>query len=101
MMDLKTNRNESTLTITLSGRLDTSTAPELERAVEENLPGVTELIFDLADLTYTSSAGLRVFLKSQKAMSRVGEMKLINVCEAIMEIFELTGFTDILQIEEA
>ena len=93
-------QNEGKLcTINLAGRLDTTTAPELEKAVLENTAGVETLIFDLKELSYTSSAGLRVFLKAQKQMNRQGTMILRNVCSDIMEIFEVTGFTDILTIE--
>lgn len=98
-MTITTKKENSTLTILVSGRLDTTSSPELEKTVTENLSGVTALIFDLSEMSYTSSAGLRVFLKSQKLMSSQGEMKLINVSEAVMEIFEMTGFTDILTIE--
>ena len=98
-MEIKTINENSTLTIQLIGRLDTTSAPELENAVIEKTPGVTELIFDLENLEYSSSAGLRVFLKAQKMMNRQGTMKMIHVSEPIMEIFEVTGFTDILTIE--
>jgi len=83
----------------LGGRLDTTTAPELERALKESLPGVSELTLDLKGLEYISSAGLRVLLAAQKAMKNQGKMKIKNVNETIMEIFEVTGFTDILTIE--
>ena len=93
-------QNEGTVcTLILSGRLDTTTAPELEQAVAQHAAAAETLIFDLKDLSYTSSAGLRVFLKAQKQMNRQGNMKLKNVCPDIMEIFEDTGFTDILTIE--
>ena len=98
-MQIICSKNGSELNVVLSGRLDTKTAPELEKTLEDNLPGVAALTFDLAGLTYTSSAGLRVFLKAQKIMNRQGSMRLISVCEDIMEIFEMTGFTDILTIE--
>ena len=78
------------------GRLDTVTAPELESAVKEVLPGLTELTFDLQKLDYISSAGLRVLLMSQKAMNAQGKMTVVNVNETIMEIFDVTGFTEIL-----
>ncbi|MBQ9468913.1 MAG: STAS domain-containing protein [Clostridia bacterium] len=80
------------------GRLDTVTAPELERVVKDCLPGLTSLVFDFAKLEYISSAGLRVLLSAQKAMNAQGTMKLLNVNETIMEIFEVTGFSDILTI---
>ena len=85
----------------LEGRLDTVTAPELEKAFHETLEGVTELTLDLEKLEYISSAGLRVLLSAQKVMDRQGEMRLRNVNEIIMEIFEVTGFADILTIEGA
>lgn len=85
--------------VALDGRLDTSTAPELEAELETLLPAVTELTFDLANLVYISSAGLRVILKTQKAMTPKGSMKLIRVPESVMEVFDITGFVDFLTIE--
>ena len=85
--------------IALEGRLDTVTSPELEAAVKETLPGLTELIFDFEKLEYISSAGLRVLLTSQKAMKAQGEMKLRRVSAPIMENFAVTGFSEILTIE--
>ncbi len=92
---------DSRLTIAVSGRLDTSTAPELEAELKNSMPGVTELIFDFEALDYISSAGLRVLLFAQKTMMRQGSMKLVNVSEVIYEIFEVTGFSEILTIEQA
>jgi len=83
----------------LEGRLDTVTAPDLEKAIRESLDGVRELTLDLAGLEYISSAGLRVLLSAQKAMSRQGEMRVSRVSGSIMEIFEVTGFSEILTIE--
>ena len=83
----------------LTGRLDTTTAPDLEKALKESLGGVSELALDFAGLEYISSAGLRVLLSAQKIMNKQGSMKLKNVNETIAEIFEVTGFTDILTIE--
>lgn len=83
----------------LEGRLDTVTAPELEQALRESLDGVSELTMDFGKLEYISSAGLRVLLSTQKVMNKQGAMKLICVGEPIMEIFEVTGFSDILTIE--
>ena len=83
----------------LEGRLDTNTSPELEKELRETLPGVSALELDFENLDYISSAGLRVLLSAQKLMSRQGEMKVTHVNETIMEIFEVTGFTDILTIE--
>ena len=83
----------------LEGRLDTITAPELEQALQEVLPGLTELTLDLEKLEYISSSGLRVLLSSQKTMKKQGSMKVVHVNETIMEIFEETGFSEILTIE--
>lgn len=93
----KTNGNQ--LSISLEGRLDTTTAPELEKVLSGSLDGVTELIFDMSALDYLSSAGLRILLGAQKQMNKQGSMKVTNVNETIMEIFEVTGFADILTIE--
>lgn len=87
------------LTLTLKGRLDTMTAPELEGVLKENLDGVKELVFDFTELEYLSSAGLRVLLGAQKAMSEIGNMAIRNVNEAVMEVFEVTGFTNVFTIE--
>ena len=87
------------LTIALSGRLDTTTAPKLETELKQNISGVNELVLDLAALEYLSSAGLRVLLSAQKVMNRQGNMVVRNVNEIIMEIFEVTGFVDVLTIE--
>ena len=86
-------------TYILEGRLDTVTAPDLEKDFKESLEGLTELILDFGKLEYISSAGLRVLLAAQKTMAKQGSMKLVNVNETIMEIFEVTGFSDILTIE--
>ena len=95
-----TKKQEGTaLTIALEGRLDTMTAPDLEKELKESLDGVTELTFYFADLEYISSAGLRVLLTAQKAMTQQGSMKVVHVSEMVMEIFEVTGFSDILTIE--
>ena len=99
MLNIEKRANASELTIALNGRLDTTTAPELEKELKASLVGVTALVFDLEALEYISSAGLRVLLSTQKQMNRQGIMKLIHVDETIMEIFEVTGFTDILTIE--
>ena len=87
------------LTIVLSGRLDTTTAPKLETELKQNISGVEEMVLDLAALEYLSSAGLRVLLSAQKVMNRQGHMVVRNVNEIIMEIFEVTGFVDVLTIE--
>ena len=92
--------NETGLTIALEGRLDTNTAPELEEELQNSLEEVTALTFDLEKLEYISSAGLRVLLAAQKKMSKAeGTMKVVNVNEVIMEIFDVTGFAEILTIE--
>ena len=91
--------NGSELTLSLTGRLDTTTAPELEAAIKENITGVTNLVMDFAGLEYLSSAGLRVILSAQKTMNKQGEMVIRNVNETINEVFEITGFIDILTIE--
>ena len=83
----------------LTGRLDTTTAPDLEKALKESLGGVSELALDFAGLEYISSAGLRVLLSAQKIMNKQGSMKLKNVNETIREIFEVTGFSEILTVE--
>jgi anti-sigma B factor antagonist len=88
-----------TETIKISGRLDTATAPELEQAINALSDDVKKLILDMQELEYTSSAGLRVILKAQKMMIKRGNMKLINVNNDIMEVFDITGFLDILTIE--
>ena len=83
----------------LGGRLDTTTAPELEKALRDSLAGVSELTLDFAELEYISSAGLRVLLATKKALKNQGRMKIRNANETVMEIFEVTGFSDILTIE--
>ena len=97
-MEIKKQQTDSVLNVALSGRLDTVTAPELDASLKD-LSGVTELILDFAQLSYISSAGLRVILALQKAMSRQGSMKLTHVSSDVMEVFEITGFCDILTIE--
>ena len=98
-MTINKTINGSELTVALEGRLDTTTAPQLEEELKASLDGVTALTLDLGQLDYISSAGLRVLLSAEKTMKKQGGMKLINVGEAIMEIFEVTGFSDILTIE--
>ena len=87
------------VTITVAGRLDTTTAPALEKAINENIQEEKHLILDIKEVEYISSAGLRVLLGAQKKIQKIGSMKVLNVCEEIMEIFEMTGFADILVIE--
>jgi len=98
-MQITNEKNGSSLTVFVSGRVDTATAPELEKYIDENTEGVTELILDLKDMSYTSSAGLRVILKAQKKMNAQGSMTVKNVQNTVMEIFDMTGFSDILNIE--
>ena len=98
MLNIEKKANGSELTFALTGRLDTTTAPELEKELKASLDNVTVLAIDMAALEYISSAGLRVLLSAQKIMNRQGEMKVTHVSETIMEIFEVTGFSDILTI---
>ncbi len=98
-MNITEKSNGSELCIFLEGRLDTTTAPELEKILSGSLDGVTDLTFDMGKLDYLSSAGLRILLGAQKQMNKQGSMKVTNVNETIMEIFEVTGFADILTIE--
>ncbi len=99
MLTINKNIENGKASFALEGRLDTVTAPELEQALQDSLDGITELTLDFAGLEYISSAGLRVLLSAQKIMTKQGQMKLIHVNETVMEIFEVTGFTDILTIE--
>ena len=99
MLDINKSANESELTVWLKGRLDTLTAPQLEDSLKEDLDNVTAIVLDLEELEYISSAGLRVLLSAQKTMSVKGTMVLRNVSEEIHEIFDVTGFSDILTIE--
>ena len=91
--------NGAELTLKVVGRLDTATAPQLEAEVNANIAGIEKLVFDFSGLEYLSSAGLRVLLQSQKAMNKQGEMVVRNVNETVSEIFEVTGFADVLTIE--
>ena len=99
-MTVEIEKNEKEITIEVAGRLDTITAPVLEKTICENVYNMESLILDFKGLEYISSAGLRVLLNAQKKMQIIGSMKLINVCEEVMEIFEMTGFADILAIEK-
>jgi len=98
-MNIIKTKNEDQLTVAVEGRLDTLTAPELETELKAELDGITDLTLDLSGLEYISSAGLRVLLVTQKAMNAKGTMKVTGVNETVNEIFEVTGFTDILTIE--
>ena len=98
-MTITRNKNASSLTLAVAGRLETLTAPELEKVVKEELTGVTELTFDLTELEYISSAGLRVLLAAQKIMNAQGSMKVTGANEIVQEVFDITGFSDLLTIE--
>ncbi|MBQ8119771.1 MAG: STAS domain-containing protein [Ruminococcus sp.] len=98
-MEIRKETNAGTLNIAISGRVDTTTAPALENELKDSYDSCEALVLDFADVEYISSAGLRVLLSAQKVMSKKGGMKLVNVSRDIMEIFEVTGFTDILTIE--
>ena len=98
-MTIEKNLNGTELTIKIAGRLDTATAPKLEASLKESFEGVEKLVLDFSGLEYLSSAGLRVLLSSQKVMNKQGEMVIKNVNETINEIFEVTGFIDVLTIE--
>ncbi len=98
-MDIEKQKDGKKLDIKLVGRLDTKTAPELTKVIEDNISGVEELTFDFSELIYISSAGLRVILSCQKTMNKQGSMKVTNVQGIVMEVFESTGFVDILTIE--
>ena len=98
-MDITKVVNGNDLIVSIVGRLDTSTATSFEEFISQNLSEEKNLILDCKGLEYVSSAGLRVILSTQKKMQQVGTMKLINVCELVMEVFEMTGFIDILTIE--
>lgn len=98
-MNIRVTKENETLIIELEGRLDTTTAPQLEETLNTEIANHKKLILDFAQLTYISSAGLRVLLATQKVMNRQGEMKILHVNETIMEVFKVTGFADILTIE--
>ena len=98
-MTIEKNLNGTELTVTITGRLDTTTAPQLEAEFKQSISGVEKLVLDFSALEYLSSAGLRVLLAAQKVMNKQGEMVIRNVNETINEIFEVTGFIDILTIE--
>ena len=99
MLNINKKLENGSAVFALEGRLDTVTAPQLEKELNESLDGITSLTMDLEGLEYISSAGLRVLLAAHKIMAKQGEMKLVHVNEIIMEIFEVTGFVDILTIE--
>lgn len=97
-MEIRKNQNGSELTVSLIGRLDTTTAPALESTLKQPLNDITALTLDFAELEYISSAGLRVLLSAQKQMNKQGKMTLLHVNENIKEVFDITGFSDILTI---
>ena len=98
-MTIEIKRNTEKTVIELVGRLDTTTAPALDKTINEDIADTKNLVLDIKGLEYISSAGLRVLLGAQKKMQKIGSMKVINVCETVMEVFEMTGFADILTIE--
>ena len=100
MLNINKNSEGEKLTIRLGGRLDTTTSPMLEKEYDESLKGVKELVFDFAELEYISSAGLRVLLAAQKIMNKQGSMVIANTSDEIKEIFDVTGFSDILTLED-
>lgn len=98
-MTIHKNREGNKMTVALEGRLDTTTSPQLEGEIRGCLDGITELDFDFQNLAYISSAGLRILLSTQKVMNKQGNMTIRNVNDDIMDVFDLTGFVDILNIE--
>ena len=98
-MTIEIKKSVDELSLEITGRLDTITAPVLDKTINENLGEIKSLILDLKHLEYISSAGLRVLLSAQKKLQQNGAMKLKNVCEDVMGVFEITGFADILAIE--
>ena len=98
-MTIEIKRTAEVTTIEIAGRLDTTTAPELDKTINEDIKDVKNLVLNVKKLEYISSAGLRVLLSSQKKMQQIGSMKVMNVCEAVMDVFEMTGFADILVID--
>jgi anti-sigma B factor antagonist len=98
-MTMEIKKNAEATIIEIVGRLDTTTAPALEKAINEDIGDAKNLVLDLKGVQYISSAGLRVLLGAQKKMQKIGSMKVTNVCEAVMEVLEMTGFADILVIE--
>ena len=98
-MNIEIKKNAEEVIIELVGRLDTTTAPALDKVINEEIGDAKNLVLNIKALDYISSAGLRVLLGAQKKMQKLGSMKVTNVCEAVMEVFEMTGFADILVIE--
>ena len=98
-MTIEIKKNAAETIIQITGRLDTITAPALDKTINEEIGDTKNLILDMKSLEYISSAGLRVLLGAQKKMQKIGSMKVVNVCEEVMDVFEMTGFVDILVIE--
>ena len=98
-MTIEMKKTDAQTVLEVSGRLDTTTAHILEKAINEDIKDATHLILDIGGVAYISSAGLRVLLSAQKKMQKIGSMKVTGVCEEVMEVFEMTGFADILVIE--
>ena len=98
-MTIEIKRNAEETVVELSGRLDTTTAPALDKIINEDIADTKILVINLKEIEYISSAGLRVLLSAQKKMQKIGSMKVMNVREEVMEVFEMTGFADILVIE--
>ena len=98
-MTIEIKKNVEETIIEIVGRLDTITAPALDKTINEDIGDTENLVLDVKGMEYISSAGLRVLLAAQKKMQKKGSMKVINVCEEVMEVFEMTGFADILVIE--
>ena len=98
-MTIEIKKNVDETIIEIAGRLDTITAPMLDKTINEDIAGTENLVLDVKGMEYISSAGLRVLLSAQKKMQKIGSMKVIHVCAEVMEVFEMTGFADILVIE--
>ena len=98
-MTIEIKKNDQETVIEIAGRLDTITAPALDKTINEDIGDTKNLVLDVKGMEYISSAGLRVLLAAQKKMQKIGSMKVIGVCEEVMEVFEMTGFADILVIE--
>ena len=98
-MTIEIKKNEKEVIIEIAGRLDTNTAPALDKTINEDIGDTKNLVLDVKGMEYISSAGLRVLLSAQKKMQKIGSMKVIGVCDEVMEVFEMTGFADILVIE--
>ena len=98
-MTIEIKKNETETIIEIVGRLDTITAPALDKTINEDIGDTKNLVLDVKGMEYISSAGLRVLLSAQKKMQKIGSMKVTGVCEEVMEVFEMTGFADILVIE--